>query len=163
MRPCDILTARSFRLHIWMNARNLKKIITLPLFVRLFLSETGHQQIKSFWVFIFPGASPHEEPQLARLISSFIIKPVKKEQSSPPVMLLWWCGICYLFALKGVGSATVIPPSFSPSYFLKVHYHQQRCAAGVNLAPSQEAPGRTQWTSCVDHSRRGDALLRRGL
>lgn len=78
-------------------------------------------------------------------------------------MLLWWCGICYLFVQKGVGAATVIPPSLLLSRFLKVHYHHQRRTVGVNLAPSWGAPGRTQWTSCVDHSRRGDALLWRGL
>lgn len=45
-----------------------------------------------------------------------------------------------------------------PYSLLKVHYHHQRRAAGVNLAPGWSAPVRTQWRSC-----RGDALLWRGL
>lgn len=50
-----------------------------------------------------------------------------------------------------------------PFSLLKVHYHHQRRAAGVNLASAWSAPVRAQWRSCVDHSRRGDALLWRGL
>lgn len=67
-------------------------------------------------------------------------------------------GICSLLVLKGVG--VLLDFAFS---LLKVHYHQQRRAAGVNFASGWSAPVRTQWRGCVDHSRRGDALLWRGL
>lgn len=48
-------------------------------------------------------------------------------------------------------------------FLLKVHSSHQRRAAGVNFASGWSEPVRTQWRSCVDHSRRGDALLWRGL
>lgn len=66
--------------------------------------------------------------------------------------------ICSLLVLNGV--EVLLAFAFP---LLKVHYHHQRRAAGVNLASGWCAPVRTQWRSCVGHSRRGDALLWRGL
>lgn len=65
--------------------------------------------------------------------------------------------------LKGRGGLPQLYLPLLSVSFLKVHYHHQRRAVGVNLAPGWGASGRTQWSSCVDHSRRGDALLWRGL
>lgn len=81
-----------------------------------------------------------------------------KKQPFLASLCFWRLGICYLLVLKGVG----VLPDFAFS-LLKVHYHHQRRAAGVNLAPARSAPVRAQWRSCADHSRRGDALLWRGL
>lgn len=88
--------------------------------------------------------------------SSFL--KCEKNQPFLASLCFWRLGICYLLVLKGVG----VLPDFAFS-LLKVHYHHQRRAAGVNLAPARSAPVRAQWRSCADHSRRGDALLWRGL
>lgn len=72
-------------------------------------------------------------------------------------LCIWRLGICYLFVVKGVGVLLGF------AFLLKVLYNHQRRAAGVNLASGWSAPVRTQWRSCVGHSRRGDALLWRGL
>lgn len=93
---------------------------------------------------------------LFKFIQSTSLKCGKTTLYGP--LCLWRLGICYLFVLKGVG----VLPHFA-FCLLKVHNHHQKRAAGVNFASGWSAPVRTHWRSCVDHSRRGDALLWRGL
>lgn len=83
-----------------------------------------------------------------------------------PAVLACWCGICFMFAFA-LWAWVLLWQSLSLSLlrflFFKSYYQHQRRVVGVNLAPSWAAWGRTQWSSCAYHSRRGDALLWKGL
>lgn len=82
-----------------------------------------------------------------------------------PAVLACWCGICFMFVFA-LWAWVLLWQSLSLSLsflFFKSYYQHQRRVVGVNLAPSWAAWGRTQWSSCAYHSRRGDALLWKGL